>query len=108
MQSSFKAKEDLPAILSATDISRYLGISKANSYQLMDSKGFPILRIGKRNYVYDGYKDFLTELRKIGTNVNQIARACNSGEISNPNLVVFQRELKSIWQSLKSKPPKEI
>ena len=52
--------------------------------------------------------DFLTELRKIGTNVNQIARACNSGEISNPNLVVFQRELKNIWQSLKSKPPKEI
>ena len=31
-----------------------------------------------------------------------------SGEISNPNLVVFQRELKNIWQSLKSKPPKEI
>ena len=51
MQSSFKAKEDLPAILSAKDISSYLGISKANSYQLMDSKGFPILRIGKRKLV---------------------------------------------------------
>ena len=51
MQSSFKAKEDLPAVLSAKDISRYLGISKANSYQLMDSKGFPILRIGKRKLV---------------------------------------------------------
>ena len=34
MQSSFKAKEDLPAVLSAKDISKYLGISKANSYQL--------------------------------------------------------------------------
>ena len=33
------------------DISKYLGISKANSYQLMDSKGFPILRIGKRKLV---------------------------------------------------------
>lgn len=51
MQSSFKAKEDLPAILSAKDISRYLEISKANSYQLMDSKGFPILRIGRRKLV---------------------------------------------------------
>lgn len=51
MHSSFKTKEDLPATLSATDISRYLGISKANSYQLMDSKGFPILRIGKRKLV---------------------------------------------------------
>ena len=51
MQSSFKAKEDLPAVLSAKDISKYLAISKANSYQLMDSKGFPILRIGKRKLV---------------------------------------------------------
>ena len=51
MQSSFKAKEGLPAVLSAKDISKYLGISKANSYQLMDSKGFPILRIGKRKLV---------------------------------------------------------
>ena len=51
MHSSFKTKEDLPATLSATDISRYLGISKANSYQLMDSKGFPTLRIGKRKLV---------------------------------------------------------
>ena len=51
MQSSFKAKEDLPAVLSAKDISKYLGISKANSYQFMDSKGFPILRIGKRKLV---------------------------------------------------------
>ena len=51
MQSSFKATEDLPAVLSAKDISRYLGISKANSYQLMDSKGFPTLKIGKRKLV---------------------------------------------------------
>lgn len=51
MHSSFKTKEDLPATLSATDISRYLGISKANSYQLMDSKGFPTLRIDKRKLV---------------------------------------------------------
>ena len=51
MQSSFKATEDLPAVLSAKDISRYLGISKANSYQLMDSNGFPTLRIGKRKLV---------------------------------------------------------
>ena len=64
--------------------------------------------LNKTIYVYDGYKEFLNELRRIGVNVNQIARACNSGEISNPNLVIFQRELKNIWQSLKSKPPKEL
>lgn len=51
MHSSFKTPEDLPATLSATDISRYLGISKANSYQLLNSKGFPTLKIGKRKLV---------------------------------------------------------
>ena len=51
MHSSFKTTEDLPATLSATDISRYLGISKANSYQLLNSKGFPTLKIGKRKLV---------------------------------------------------------
>ena len=51
MHSSFKTKEDLPATLSATDISIYLGISKANSYQLMNSKGFLTLIIGKRKFV---------------------------------------------------------
>ena len=35
MRSTFKTNEELPATLSATDISKYLGISKANSYQLI-------------------------------------------------------------------------
>ena len=64
--------------------------------------------LNKKIYVYDGYKEFLAELRKIGININQIARACNSGYVSNPSIDLFQKELKNIWQSLKSKPPKEI
>lgn len=64
--------------------------------------------LNKKIYVYDGYKEFLDELRRIGVNVNQIARSCNTSTSSNPNLVVFQRELHSIWQSLKSKQLKEI
>ncbi|MBO4815947.1 MAG: MobC family plasmid mobilization relaxosome protein [Clostridia bacterium] len=64
--------------------------------------------LNKKIYVYDGYKEFLAELRKIGININQIARACNSGYKPNPSVALFQKELKSIWQSLKSKPPKEI
>ena len=51
MRSTFKTSDDLPATLSANDISRYLGISRANSYQLMESTGFPTLRIGKRKLV---------------------------------------------------------
>ena len=41
MRSTFKTNEELPATLSATDISKYLGISKANSYQLMNRSDFP-------------------------------------------------------------------
>lgn len=45
MRSTFKTNEELPATLSATDISKYLGISKANSYQLMNRSDFPIFII---------------------------------------------------------------
>lgn len=48
MKSIFKTEKDLPATLSATDISGYLGISKANSYQLMNRSDFPTLKLGKR------------------------------------------------------------
>ena len=51
MRSTFKTNEDLPATLSATDISKYLGISKANSYQLMNRSDFPTLKLGKRKLV---------------------------------------------------------
>lgn len=51
MNNRFKTNEELPATLSAKDVSRYLGISKANSYNLMDRKGFPTLKIGKRKLV---------------------------------------------------------
>ena len=51
MRSTFKTNEELPATLSATDISKYLGISKANSYQLMNRSDFPTLKLGKRKLV---------------------------------------------------------
>ena len=51
MRGTFKTNEELPATLSATDISKYLGISKANSYQLMNRSDFPTLKLGKRKLV---------------------------------------------------------
>lgn len=51
MRSTFKTNEELPATLSATDISKYLGISKANSYQLMNRSDFPTLKLSKRKLV---------------------------------------------------------
>ena len=51
MKSTFRTNDELPATLSAIDISNYLGISKANSYQLMNRADFPTLKLGKRKLV---------------------------------------------------------
>lgn len=40
--------ETLPKVLNAQNVADYLGISKAGAYNLMNSKSFPTLRIGKR------------------------------------------------------------
>jgi len=43
--------EQLPLMLNADQLSETLGISRAGAYELMHSKGFPTLRIGKRMMV---------------------------------------------------------
>ena len=48
MKNSFTSYDQLPLALSAEDVSQVLGISRANAYALMHSKGFPTLKIGKR------------------------------------------------------------
>lgn len=40
--------DQLPLALCAEDVAQVLGISRANAYTLMHSKGFPTIRIGKR------------------------------------------------------------
>jgi excisionase family DNA binding protein len=40
--------EKLPLSLTVSDISRILGISKQNAYNLCHSEGFPSVQIGKR------------------------------------------------------------
>ena len=37
-----------PLALSAEDVAQVLGVSRAQAYNLMRSKGFPTLKIGKR------------------------------------------------------------
>lgn len=47
---------------SASDISEYLGISLAASYNLMNSQGFPSFRVGKRILVtHDSFDEWLKE-----------------------------------------------
>lgn len=44
----YTSLDQLPLALSADDVAQVLGISRANAYNLMHSKGFPTIKIGKR------------------------------------------------------------
>ena len=48
MTNNYTSLDQLPLALSAEDVAQVLGISRANAYALMHSKGFPTLKIGKR------------------------------------------------------------
>ena len=48
MTKTYTSFDQLPLALSAEDVAQVLGISRANAYVLMHSKGFPTLKIGKR------------------------------------------------------------
>ena len=49
--TNYTSMEQLPITLSANQVAQVLGISRANAYTLMHSKGFPTLQIGKRMVV---------------------------------------------------------
>lgn len=44
----YTSLEQLPLALSADDVAQVLGISRAKAYELMHSKNFPTIKIGKR------------------------------------------------------------
>ena len=48
MTNNYTSLDQLPLALSAEDVAQVLGISRANAYALMHSKGCPKLKIGKR------------------------------------------------------------
>ena len=45
---NYKSMNDLPVTLSATDMSKYLGISKCSCYALFKRKDFPTIKVGCR------------------------------------------------------------
>ncbi len=51
MTNTYTSMEELPVTLNAQDVATVLGISRANAYCLMHSRGFPTLQIGKRMVV---------------------------------------------------------
>ena len=51
MNYAFTHYDQLPLTLCADDVAKVLGISRAGAYTLMHSKGFPVLKVGKRMVV---------------------------------------------------------
>lgn len=51
MENKYTSYDQLPLSLRADDVAAVLGISRANAYTLMHSKGFPTIFIGKRMLV---------------------------------------------------------
>ena len=49
--TNYTSMGQLPSTLSANQVAQVLGISRANAYTLMHSKGFPTIQIGKRMVV---------------------------------------------------------
>lgn len=50
--------------------------------------------------VIPGVDNVANELKRIGNNLNQIARAVNSGYATEVELTETRKELKVVWQSL--------
>ncbi len=44
----FKNNDELPLTMNAKDVAGYLNISLSCAYQVMNSRDFPVLKIGKR------------------------------------------------------------
>ena len=51
MTREYYSNDQLPCMLNADKIAKYLEISRAGAYELMHSDGFPLIRIGKRMIV---------------------------------------------------------
>ena len=54
----------------------------------------------KEIIVINGLEEAITQLRKIGNNINQLTKLSNKGSITNVNLENVKEELKNIWQLL--------
>ncbi len=61
-QSMHQSYDELPLYLNAKIVGAILGVSESSVYDLMRSKGFPTMRIGKRMIVSKA--DFIEWMKK--------------------------------------------
>ena len=48
MKENYKSFDELPMMLSVSQVAKALGISRTRSYELVNEKGFPKVKIGTR------------------------------------------------------------
>ena len=48
IETKYKSYDELPLMLSVMDVAEVLGISRAGTYALVKSEGFPSLTVGSR------------------------------------------------------------
>ena len=77
-------------------------MKKVDASDLSISEYLRRCALGKQIVTVNGLDDVARELRAIGNNLNQIARAVNSGYIQAVNLQETEEVLGLLWQSLNS------
>ena len=96
-----KSKTEILKFLVMPEEKEIITRKALSSYRLL-SMYLRDCALEKQITVINGADDIAEELRRIGNNVNQIARAVNGGYASAVNLTETREELKAIWQSLNS------
>ena len=57
----------------------------------------------------DGLKELTPELKRIGSNINQIAKSCNQGnQVTIDEIQSIKEELGEVWQLLKQLAQKQV
>ena len=78
--------------------------NKAYSSYRIVSKYLRDCALEKEIFVVEGVDSLAQELRHIGTNLNQIAKAVNAGSLSAVDLTEMTEEVRAVWRSLNSLP----
>lgn len=74
--------------------------SKIEKSKLSTSEYLLKSAMNKDVVVINGLEAIITELRKIGNNINQLTRLCHQGQITSLELKDVEREMMNIWQLL--------
>ena len=74
--------------------------TKIEKSKLNTSKYLLRTAMDKDIIVIDGLEEIIIQLRKIGNNINQLAKLSNQGRLINVNLEDVKEEMKNIWQLL--------